>query len=721
MSTLPEEGCRGPYTPPPSCSTAGDNFSPPSCEDLGVPDCIYASAGSIIPMTAPCELTGDSTGSHATRGQGLGPGYHLGGTTYQPYFCVHFVDDAQDGDGNSNAFFGREAMTDFLTSSLTIAVDPCGPEEYCGVGAPHAIWMSRMLLEDANGWAMICNKVEKCATPPCEQHIVKPLTVDGLDVGVSILTLATDTAPHCFGPTTHHFCLLAVCTDDYYGKIMNCVGDTFSYRADAVDRLFVSLSCRYGDDTTFADTTTTELMNAMWSALDESLDQLDAPGHSALLPYDSPNLRKWNHAEDFGDTHIINIDVGGTIDGQTFQILVDEEVIAEYVDTTESAAAVIAGLVTSWNLSSNPLADNITATGFDEYLQLAHAITGETFDITLNTPGSGAVFFQTEVQEGSPDPIVQGTASYYSEYSGVDIPITLQGSCSGSVYTTQATLRLQSVVVTVDLMAEKLISDNSLRITGGILISLRVRVQRDAEATGKFNWLNPSNRYDLRLEDPDDLGNEHPRERILATGPNGERVWRQDGAGADGYLHTWEGLKAPQTHSKGPNTFDEFCASVTGLACCGFLQTVNGLVIHGRTNDNTGLEDRFKITRCFVGGTLSGETFTITLSDGYDDQIIAQHTDTTGNIADAVTALVAAFNASSETFAADVMASEEYNAVKLTPDHSEVPMYDVILSVTAGDATFVTSIEYFSELPQYYEGSVSFGTGDDPSTVGCGC
>lgn len=631
--------CRGGVSPSPECAEWSRNFPPLSgCENLGEANCVYGSAGTVIPATAPCELTPHSTGQYATRCSGLGQApTRLVNADYQPYFCVHFVNGARDADGNNTAFYGREAMVSYLQlSPLTLAIDPCAPERY-GCRPWSAPWLTRMFLDDRYGWQMLCNYVEKCKNDPwdpdCEQHVLEPVTVNANPNGViALLTLANNDKPYCFGWARQTFCLIADCKLDSSGeKLIECIGDSSPGHARAVDRLYIDLTCSYGTDSQFVDSLTRELHNAMWATLDAHLDQLDAPGHSAYHSHDAAAVRLWYHSETFADPAV--------------QGFIDPE---------------------------------------DE------------------------------------------TRSYYSEYDEVDIPITLIGQSSGAVYSELAKLTLQKINVTVNLIAEadELSDYHAMRITGSVIINLSVRVKRDVEDTGKYDWLNASDLFDLRVEDPDNLGYQHPRETILAIGPNGERVWRQaDDAPTDGALHTWEGLKGPQTHSRGPNTFDDTYSSGS---CCDFLLALTNLAILAKTDDNTGLDDRFKRTRCrlmFDGDImLNGQTLELWLETTFESQKIAEFTDTTQHPEDAMTALVDAWNASSQTLAQEITASRVNPGtfpfeISLTADNSSVPNHSVRLEITAGDVSWNPPIiDAFDELPQYYEGGIVLRPGLD---VGC--
>lgn len=674
--------------------------------------CFYGSDGNEIPWDAPCELT--PTGE--TRCSGLSLAHARDKTTMgQPRFCVYFVDGSVDADGSNTPFFATDAMIAVL-GATNLEIEPCVGEDYCPPDEPigGARWLTRVLRNKDSGWTMECHDVKQCETSPCDQLVKRSLQVTGgSNCAIEEVHLATVDCPSCFGFNRMVYCGTAFCeTKESGNKEIACIGDGPADRARAFDRLFVSLDIRYGEDSVYVDPDTRELLNAMWATLDDHLDQLDAPGHSSYAKYDRPEIMRILHAETFGKARAVEVTVGGTIDGQTFQILLDSVVTATYVALTgDTAQHVVRGLVTSWNGAEEP----ITAYEYEGFVLLVHDVNGETFTITVNVPGGGAVFYKTVADVEDEDPPVQGSTDYYPAYDGVDIPVKLVGSSTGAVYSEVATLTLQKVNASIYLIPESHNDSEAARITASGVFNVCVRVKRDAEASGPIAWLNEGDPFDLRVG----TGTQHLREKILAIGPSGERVWRQpDDTPEEGVWHFWEALKATQLLSRGPNTFEDTCSAMT---CCDFLHTLNGLILYGRTNDNTGLADRFKITRCIISGTLSGETFKISLANYGPPVVIAEHVDTTGNIIDTLEALVTQWNVSANEWAQNITASVDGSAVKLIPDTFTVPKYDVELNAPGGSANFTASVELFTILPQYFEGSIMLTLPDSLASLGCGC
>lgn len=91
---------------------------------------------------------------------------------------------------------------------------------------------------------------------------------------------------------------------------------------------------------------------------------------------------------------ITKVTVGGTISGETFQILVNGEVIASFLDTDTVIATVVAGLVTAWEASTSPYGVVVTASDSSPDVVLTADDAGMPFIVTLNTPGGSATFTQ---------------------------------------------------------------------------------------------------------------------------------------------------------------------------------------------------------------------------------------------------------------------------------------------------------------------------------------
>lgn len=90
-----------------------------------------------------------------------------------------------------------------------------------------------------------------------------------------------------------------------------------------------------------------------------------------------------------------------------------------------------------------------------------------------------------------------------------------------------------------------------------------------------------------------------------------------------------------------------------------------------------------QVTTVTVGGTLSGETFTISVNG----VAIASHTDTDTVIASTVADLVSDWNNSTHAYATGITAADASPDITLTADTAEVP-FTITLNTPGGSATF---------------------------------
>ena len=121
-----------------------------------------------------------------------------------------------------------------------------------------------------------------------------------------------------------------------------------------------------------------------------------------------------------------------------------------------------------------------------------------------------------------------------------------------------------------------------------------------------------------------------------------------------------------------------------------------------------------QLTTVTVGGTLSGETFTISVN-GVD---IASHTDADTVIATTVADLVSDWNASTHPYATGITAADTSPSLTLTGDTAGVP-FTVTLNTPGGAATFnqaettsATGPNHYNEANNWSEDAVP-GAGDN--------
>lgn len=93
---------------------------------------------------------------------------------------------------------------------------------------------------------------------------------------------------------------------------------------------------------------------------------------------------------------VYTITVGGTLAGETFNIMVNGKVIASHTDTDTVIATTVAALVAAWEASTHPWASDPGATDASPDVVLTAATVGVDFVVTINTPGGSATFSLVE-------------------------------------------------------------------------------------------------------------------------------------------------------------------------------------------------------------------------------------------------------------------------------------------------------------------------------------
>ena len=117
-----------------------------------------------------------------------------------------------------------------------------------------------------------------------------------------------------------------------------------------------------------------------------------------------------------------------------------------------------------------------------------------------------------------------------------------------------------------------------------------------------------------------------------------------------------------------------------------------------------------QVTTVTVGGTLSGETFTISVGG----VAIATHTDADTSVATAKAALIAAWNASTHIYATGITASAGGTGeVKLTADSAGVP-FVVTLNTPGGSATLGQAATVASAGPNHWDTAANWSGGAVP-------
>lgn len=183
-------------------------------------------------------------------------------------------------------------------------------------------------------------------------------------------------------------------------------------------------------------------------------------------------------------------------------------------------------------------------------------------------------------------PLVPYGTRWDGKPSSVSIPIEGRAWLSGTVYPME--LRLVSAVTRIELYHERHSTNDAIsRMFANMTLTVNVEkwLKLEAYDIGPFRFLEDySDPTDHRFADPNNLGQEHPEERLVVYGPNDCRVpskvvWRGAvlpkplGRGADFLTacDTWGGGTLPLNEAS--------------THCCNGLQIINKSPIYGQFND----------------------------------------------------------------------------------------------------------------------------------------
>lgn len=95
---------------------------------------------------------------------------------------------------------------------------------------------------------------------------------------------------------------------------------------------------------------------------------------------------------------VVTITVGGTLSGETFQILVGGVVMASHTDTDTTISTTVAALVAAWNANVAPWSSAVAAGDSSPDIILTAKTKGIDFAVTLNAPGGAATLTQATTQ-----------------------------------------------------------------------------------------------------------------------------------------------------------------------------------------------------------------------------------------------------------------------------------------------------------------------------------
>lgn len=618
-----------------------------SCTDIDHPDwgtCYHCSA-TITERKAPCLLTANSVGANVTRCEsssaGVAPTRNPSAAEQMP-FCIYFHEGTTDAEGNTDPFTPREHYAGFLARDINFEISPCAPSapstDVCSSG-PTPIWLCRMLFaaERDSGWRIQCNAVEACASGEggsCDQLARR---LFGMSLGLNgRMAFAHFTAgsdkPVCFH-LVDFFCYTDACANTV-PPVFVCDENGF---AQQLNILFVNTNVRYSTDNDafpHRNPKQVELLNAVWAKVNELVTALT---HRSDMDYDNPNMATWTASLQTENVPIVGsaaaypeydgVPIPITCKGMVTGVELPAQLTLQYVNLTANIhvekdggdgtyrvtadARINAGVRVEllpeaydveWplNLLSPPAEPNEPF----EFSTQSEVFTGigqgwnhaAIFELTAPPPAIGPVSFtiiglgdfgdENEFAElwVGPSPGNEKQSTFWDDAEGQQCPVESRHEVSMSAEDWNALLTDGNARVKVGFSTEVQYDINCDGFPSRVQIFLTYQAREESDG---------GNTFDLRVADPDDPGAEHPNERLIPIGPNGERVPHQLREPRSGEYPSiaanqqWNGLKTSQLWSIGPN---EFVPVPDTFACSGAYNSINNLVIFGKTTDNTGFD-----------------------------------------------------------------------------------------------------------------------------------
>lgn len=629
------------------CKDSADSF-PSGCDDSVNNDCFYGSTGSSVSTwDDPCLMPDPFVGQ--TRGSFLGTpvGSDLLPSS-KPAVCVHYAEGSKDALFNCKPFLAVERYVPMLLSDFGFYYDPCVRNDSCPP-EPND-WVYRVLLLWAgDGYRIICNFTEKCDTPPCDQYQLKGLWTGGaIPVDIIPGQLAAiwfntvGGEPYIGGPYADWLCYT---NNDGHAGSSNVGVD-----ANALDNLDVFLSARYGTDNEIYPWTnerSRDLLNAAWKIVSQYFDKMDSPGHGDFRDQKPKSSYKstWLHGEPFDGTKPPSDPlparpiVVGTEDyypeylGESIPIT-----LRGIVDRNIAIAAhlTIIGIEHSrlnLHIEKQLAVEAVRVTG-DFIINVQLGVRIEKWDnpygiVFMGMPGAPrlASFVEQQIIEQHPDSLLRLTISNAPQALNLkplidgdraddhvvftvtakgdfaddadNILIKIDGNLIGTVFDNSrdnTDCNGGTVHFAVNSSVWNTYADGETDVEVTLEISGSVELNTCPEGTDltlRVRYMEggtPGNRYDLRILDTD-TGLESEVERLIAYGPNMERVPMQERDGGRFHTITWEALHTSQLLSRGHNAYMGLCGNQSpgGGNCCDHYIAIEQAVLWGRTNDNRGL------------------------------------------------------------------------------------------------------------------------------------
>ncbi len=507
----------------------------------GEPDCIYCGTAGQHPEY-PCTIVPGS-GNSIGRCGGNAAAEVVWDPRYQPCFRAEFADGANDMQGQAEAWWARDVWANAKAFQYVPARAVSLILIPCSTcepcGPTSGRWLCRWFVTGSpDGWRMYCNHVYVCQPEDGGQGC------DQLRGKLCVLNLD--------GTPRHVHLHLAAKSDPHCFQYVNQF--CFSHPVPDEAGIVAVIGSTYPDRV-------------------EAVDRIEI---AADLAY--------------------------------------SEVAANYPFRNPAEVTLLNAILGSYTCETYNLVDKIDNPGHVYASYYPHDYPGkhtwshaEEFDGSVPDHPMAYPPVMGIAKEGPDDP-----DRYGDDYAGQVIPITLRGR--RSKVELPAELILAGHAIQLYMLIEQWWETSATgqaryRVFADIFFTVRLRVRLMAAAFD-VDWPlqllgrpgGTDDPCDLRVEDPDHPGQQHPYERLIAIGPQGERVPMQRchaGGGYDDAEITWCGRATTRMYSRGhahlggtdaSGWYDSPRYYPGNPTCCGALHTINGTVIHGETDNCGGLQ-----------------------------------------------------------------------------------------------------------------------------------
>ena len=496
----------------------------------GDPECLYCN-DVFTPADKPC--SGPTSNPDSTRCSGLTSAPPKFDELRKPAFLFHFGPGQTDIHGDNAVKGGRDSWYYvLLQEDLIIDVCPCAPGIYCpspGQGN-ESIWLCRMMSvgERDIGWRLFCNTVTVC---PDGEGQCSQLEPRRMALGLDHLTFQPLFVFFTTGGGKPHcfpFANQFCYTEISDPEIWNCIGS--------------------GD-----------------------------PG-----PTGGQRARAL-------DRLIVNADMRYSTDNEAFpfrnlsEIRLKNCVLHTFgVDRGDGVP-----LVEQLDNGPNGTAAHDARSEYD-YFRKHTWVHVATFN--EDNPGLGAL---------GAFPPVRGVAPYadhedfYPQFAGEPIPVTCRAALSKIKLPAYLTFYQTAIIMHLHVeLGPSAGFASKARVFGAVLVTiiLRVKLLPEAFDDERISLMGSiDDPFDLRVASDEDPAIEHPYERLVPLGPNGERVPLK---------MTWRGLRADRKYSRvehadaqGRPSFNEIFTGINPGTCCDVLNAIDHTFFFGELNNGRELQE----------------------------------------------------------------------------------------------------------------------------------